>query len=407
MEGLVFAIFMALAAFLGRESLHFAYPHILWCFLFLFLFNLLDLSVLPKRLPEARRRWTSVLANTGLVSLIVHYSGGRDSSYWPTYLLPIFHSALYLEPLGVAQMSGLVVGALGLFHGRALAAGEAGGIFEFMTKAASIVLAAWVVSRVARRERQSRERLAAQERRLNEEREEMRQGMQHMDRLATLGTLTSSVAHELSNPLSSILGFSQEALELAPGDGEIREFLRRIESNAKRCRRVMGDMLAFSRRKTGVRAPADLNALVKECVELKKYDWLGTEIRVDEEYGFVDMTLEVSGSEIQQVVFNLLSNAYQALRSADAAVGLIAVRTARAGGEVRIVVEDNGPGIAPEALERIWEPFFTTQEKGQGTGLGLSIARQIVEAHGGRISVESLPQAGACFTVRLPVRPPA
>lgn len=404
-DGIVFAIFMALAAFLGRETVHFTHPHILWCFFLLLLFNLLDLSVLPKRLAQARRRRLSVLANTLLVSLVVLYSGGRESPYWPTYLLPVFHGAVYLETRGVALMTAVAVGFLGVFHGQALAAGESGGTFEFLTKAAAIVLAAWVVSRVARRERESRERLATQERRLNEEREQMRHTMHHMDRLATLGTLTSSVAHELNSPLSSILGFSQVALECLKEDGELRDSLRRIEANAKRCRRVMEDMLAFSRRKTAAREAADINALVRECVALKKYDWLGTEVRVEEEYDFVDMTIEASGSQIQQVVFNLLTNAYQVLRSAEVAAGLITVRTARAGGEARIVVEDNGPGIPAEALERIWEPFFTTKEKGQGTGLGLSIARQIVEAHGGRITVESVPQAGACFMVHLPVRP--
>lgn len=395
-----FAIVMCLAAILGRENPRFVYPYILWSFLAFFAFNLANFKYLNKRLDAAARLRLAVGGNIVLLSLVLLFSGGRESYFWVMYLLPVFTGALSFEGKGALTPAGIVLGVLTLFHSEGLSRGSLPELIAWATKAATIGTSAVVVRRVAARDRESRRRLLEEQQRIAQERSQMRDRMQHMDRLATLGTLTASITHELNTPLTSILGFTE--LGLAQGkDDDSRDLLVRVRRNAENCRRIISDMLAFARSRKAPRGPSDLNALVGDCVKLKKVDWALGSTAVQEEYGAGLPQVTVCGPELQQVVFNLLSNAYQAIQGAGIQEGLIKVRTAGEDGQALISVSDNGPGVPPELLARLGEPFLTT--KAEGTGLGLSISRQIVEAHGGKLEASSRPGEGTSFTIRLPI----
>ncbi len=150
-------------------------------------------------------------------------------------------------------------------------------------------------------------------------------------------------------------------------------------------------------------APADLNALVRECVDLKKYEWLNSGVVVEESYAPDLPPVLLKGPQFQQVVFNLLTNAEQALRLGGVKEAVVRVLTARGDGAVLVTVADNGPGVPPELKDKIWEAFFTTKPGKEGTGLGLSICRRIVTEIGGSIELDPPVRGrGASFTVSFP-----
>lgn len=390
-ENAAFAIMMALAAYLSRENPLFTYPGILWAFLAFFLSNYLNFSVLPERMSEDRRASLSAGLNVGSILAIVALSGGKDSHFWVMYLLPIFSAAMTLEKRGVARVLGGVLLAVCASYSRALRELLWLELVEMLIKALALAAAAAVTARFAFSERRARRQLSEEMSRTARERSETRERMQHLDRLATMGTLIASITHELKGPLAAILG----AAELGSADASISEdgakVLSIIERSGKRCQKTISDMLAFARKDQVKRAPTDLNRLLQRCLELKRFEWVGGDISAVESLDPVLPKVTVSESEIQQVVFNLLNNAEQAIRAQPEPRGRIEVRSEVRGGGVRLSVEDDGPGIPPGVAERVWEAFFTTKPAGLGTGLGLSISRSIVESHGGKLDFETAP----------------
>ncbi|MDD5629796.1 MAG: ATP-binding protein, partial [Elusimicrobia bacterium] len=277
-----------------------------------------------------------------------------------------------------------------------------GGAVELLVKTAIIAASAAVVMQVAGREREARERLADERRRGEAERLQARERLQRMDRLATLGTLIAGVAHELKSPLAAILGYAEVGGRQDLPPGEAQRIFRRMEDRARACGQIIQDMLAFSRQKTGARKPCDVNALIRECVALKEHDWVLDRLELEAQLAPDLPRTTLSGVEFQQVIFNLLTNAHQAIRAARREGGRIRLSTRREGEEIVVSVEDNGPGIPAEIAQRIWEPFFTTKPEGEGTGLGLAISRRIVEdSLGGALTLR--PGSGAAFLIRLPI----
>jgi two-component system NtrC family sensor kinase len=213
----------------------------------------------------------------------------------------------------------------------------------------------------------------------------------------------SGVAHEINNPLGGILAFAQLMKRDAGRTAADLEALDLIEESALRCKRIVESLLKFSRRpKLEDRRAFSLNRCVEDAVmlfkaQLKKYPrakFALTTGEPQEIYG--------DSQQLGQVVLNLLQNALQALPNGE---GAISLSTTTEPGVAAVVVEDTGSGISPEHLPRIFEPHFTTKPPGEGTGLGLAIAYRIVEDHGGHFSVESQPQRGSRFTVRIPTLP--
>jgi two-component system NtrC family sensor kinase len=243
--------------------------------------------------------------------------------------------------------------------------------------------------------------------------EQLRQAHQRLvqaDRLASLGQLAASVAHEINNPLSGVLNYSVLMTRILQEDGvpparvaEFRGYLERVSEQTARAGRIVCDLLAFSRRSKPQRAPADLNAIVRTTVSLvsHKLKLIGVEaeLRLDETLP----PLHCDASQVQQVALNLVMNAAEATRCHQAGHVRVLTRLAADGRTVELAVADDGDGIPPELVDRIFDPFFTTKEDGKGLGLGLAVVYGIVESHGGTIDVRSEPGSGATFTVRLPV----
>jgi PAS domain S-box-containing protein len=224
------------------------------------------------------------------------------------------------------------------------------------------------------------------------------------EKLAAVGQLVSGVAHELNNPLTSIAGLSEFLLEQKDLGSKDRGHLRVIHEQADRAGRIVRNLLTFARQGPGERVAVDLNDVVQRTLQLMSYDLQLKDVTIDKDLALVPPVLG-DRHALQQVVINLLNNAAQAvaLNPPERPRG-IRVRT-WADDRVRLRVADSGPGIADDVLPHLFTPFFTTKEPGQGTGLGLSITYSIVEAHGGRITVERPVDGGAAFLVDLPVAP--
>lgn len=226
------------------------------------------------------------------------------------------------------------------------------------------------------------------------------------EKLASLGRFIASIAHEINNPLTAVLGYA-DFLGERPLDDEARAMLNQLRLGAERVRAIVRNLQLFARQQRGGPSQIHLNLLVEQSVTLKRgelmLDQIDIMLRLDPDvpYTWAD------GGQLSQVILNLLTNAQHALRlrppPREIVVATALVGSAE-GPQLELRVVDNGPGIEPEILPRIFEPFFTTKPAGEGTGLGLSICHGIVTAHGGTIGVESRPGDGATFMVSLPVR---
>ena len=221
------------------------------------------------------------------------------------------------------------------------------------------------------------------------------------EKLSAIGELVAGVAHELNNPLTGVLGFSQLLLgtDLGP---EVRRDVEKIASEALRASRIVRNLLSFARKEEPRMTPLDLNDVLAKTVELKSYDLRVSNIQVDMEL-VPDLPKVLADiNQMKSVFLNLINNAQEAMTVAHGQ-GNLWVRTAQVDDRVQVSIADNGPGIKSEHLNRIFDPFFTTKGVGKGTGLGLSICHGIVTSHGGRVWVESEYGKGATFHLEFPV----
>ena len=228
---------------------------------------------------------------------------------------------------------------------------------------------------------------------------ELRDQLIHAERLAAAGQLVSGVAHELNNPLQSVVGFAELLIENEQR-ADVRGDLEQIHSEANRAAKIVRNLLAFVRRSSAERCSASLNDLVESAVALRAYEFGVANIELDAQYAPDVPPVVVNREEIQQVLLNLLLNAEHAMKTSHGG-GRLTVRTMAGPMGASVEVGDNGPGVPAAVAGRIFEPFFSTKEVGQGTGLGLSIALGIVEGHGGTLTLVDTPQ-GACFRLTLP-----
>ena len=227
------------------------------------------------------------------------------------------------------------------------------------------------------------------------------------EKLAALGELVGGVAHEINTPLTGILAFAQILLARAPAEGESRQAAESIVNEANRAARIVTKLLTFARKNPPERLATDLNQVIEDTLELRRYPLRVQDVKLVVELEPGLPTTWADPFQLQQVFLNLLANAEQAV-SGSGGPRQITVRTRREGESLVIEVGDSGAGIAPEHLAHIFNPFYTTKPRGIGTGLGLSIADGIVREHQGSIRVQTEPGSGALFEVTLPlVHPPA
>jgi PAS domain S-box-containing protein len=228
---------------------------------------------------------------------------------------------------------------------------------------------------------------------------QLRDQLVHSERLSAVGELVSGVAHEINNPLQTIIG-SVELMLDDQKDPQGRRDLEIVRREAARAAQIVRNLLAFVRRSAPDRMSADLNQIVKAVVDLRHYYLEQRDIHLNVEYAPAPLTVLVNREEIQQIILNLVLNAEQAITGYKER-GTITIRAFASGRHHAVEVIDDGPGISAELRGRVFEPFFSTKEVGQGTGLGLSISHGIASAHGG--SLELYPSDdGACFRLTLP-----
>jgi two-component system, cell cycle sensor histidine kinase and response regulator CckA len=224
------------------------------------------------------------------------------------------------------------------------------------------------------------------------------------EKMAALGQTISGVAHELNNPLATILSWAERLSQRVSGDDPMKRGLEVILSESERAARIVRNLLTFARKRQSTRALVDLNEIVRETLGLRAYEQRITNITVLPALASGLPQVFADGHQVKQVLLNLLMNAEQAMLAAHGR-GTIVIRTWHDGAKSVVVLEvnDDGPGVAEDVQGKIFDPFFTTKEVGKGTGLGLTVAYAIVQEHGGRITLKSTRGAGASFFVELPV----
>ena len=229
------------------------------------------------------------------------------------------------------------------------------------------------------------------------------------DRLASLGQLSASVAHEINNPVSGVLNLAMLMQRIMKEDGvpkerveEFRKYLFQVVNETARVGRIVQDLLAFSRRSKPFRAKIDFNTMIKSTLNLldHKIKLSGVKIELDLQHDLP--TVHCDGSQMQQVVINLIMNGAEAAQGKQNGTVSVTTRMHIQQDQLEFIVSDNGDGIPEENISKIFSPFFTTKGEGKGVGLGLAVVFGIIEAHKGDIDVKSERNQGTTFTVALP-----
>jgi two-component system NtrC family sensor kinase len=231
------------------------------------------------------------------------------------------------------------------------------------------------------------------------------------DRLASLGQLAASVAHEINNPVSGVLNLSMLMQRIMTDEGvpvkrvpEFRKYLGLVTSETSRVGRIVSDLLSFSRRSKPQQSNADLNQLIATTLALISHKLKLNNVEVVSELDPALPHVYCDSAQIQQVLVNLLMNGAEAMYSKGGGRLTVATRSSEDKGLVILTVKDTGEGIREENLPKIFDPFFTTKPEGKGVGLGLAVLYGIIDAHHGEIAVESKLGEGTTFTVTLPVK---
>ncbi len=222
------------------------------------------------------------------------------------------------------------------------------------------------------------------------------------EKLAAMGQMLAGVAHELNNPLTAILGVSELLRDRQGTDEPTRRQLDLTHRQARRAARIVQNLLEFSRPTAPHKKHLDVSSLIERALQLQEHSLRRSNIAVDFRPAPSLPPVLGDANQLIQVFLNLIINAEQAIREVRDS-GRIQVRLSAVGDRIAIVVQDDGIGVRPEALPRIFDPFYTTKRPGGGTGLGLSICMAILREHAGTIEAESLPAGGSAFTVYLPV----
>ena len=243
----------------------------------------------------------------------------------------------------------------------------------------------------------------SERKRLDDQSRDLYQQLLQAEKMAALGQTISGVAHELNNPLATILSWAERLTE-KPLDDTSRRGVDVILGEGERAARIVRNLLTFARKRQSTRTMIDLNEVVRETLALRSYEQRVTNINVTTALASGLPHVFADAHQIQQVILNLVINAEQAMLTAHGR-GSLVIRTWHDAeqDQVSLEVSDDGPGVPDEIKSRIFDPFFTTKEVGTGTGLGLTVAYAIAQEHGGRIRLNAEPGHGASFVVELPI----
>ena len=244
----------------------------------------------------------------------------------------------------------------------------------------------------------------SERKKLDDEKRDLYGQLLQAEKMAALGQTISGVAHELNNPLATILSWAERLAQKTTLDDSVRRGVETILGESERAARIVRNLLTFARKRQTTRAMVDVNQVVRETVALRSYEQRVSNIRVINALAAGLPNVFADGYQLQQVLLNLVINAEQAMLSAHGR-GVLVVRTWHDVERESVILEinDDGPGIPEDVQPKIFDPFFTTKDVGKGTGLGLTVAYAIVQEHGGRIRLESRAGAGASFYIEMPV----
>jgi signal transduction histidine kinase len=238
-----------------------------------------------------------------------------------------------------------------------------------------------------------------QRRQAEEEKTRLQNQLMHADRLATIGQLAAGVAHELNEPLGSILGFAQLAKKNPKLPDQVAGDIDKIESASLHAREVIKKLMLFARQMPPQKTQVDLNQLVEEGLYFLESRCAKEGIELLRSLSPDLPEIIADPGQLTQVLVNLIVNAIQAIPEG----GRLSVETLPGKRHVSLIVEDTGVGMSKDVVKKIFLPFFTTKEVDQGTGLGLAVVHGIVTSHGGSISVDSRPGLGTRFEIKLPL----
>ena len=236
------------------------------------------------------------------------------------------------------------------------------------------------------------------------ERRHLQDQLVQSEKMSAIGQLISGVAHELNNPLASVLGFADFLIESGEVPAGLEEPLRVIQQEAQRAAGIVRNLLTFGRRQDQERRPVAMGEVLERTIALLRNQLIQHHAEPVLEVAPDVPAVYGSPNQLQQVFVNLINNAAQAIASTGRP-GTVTIRARRWLDGVAVDVSDTGPGVPPDLAERVFEPFFTTKREGEGTGLGLSICQGLVKEHGGKLALRSAGGDGATFTVELPPAP--
>ncbi|HEX9896356.1 MAG TPA: CHASE4 domain-containing protein [Dehalococcoidales bacterium] len=233
------------------------------------------------------------------------------------------------------------------------------------------------------------------------EERETREKIYLTDRLVSVGEMGVGIAHEINNPLTGIMGLSQLLLDEELSD-DVRNDLNAIHSEAQRAATIIKNLLTFARKHVAMKQPLQINIVVADVLKLRAYEHKVNNIRIKTQFDNKLPVILADQFQMQQAFLNIVLNAEQAMTEAHKG-GTLTITTERVDDTVEVSFSDDGPGISPENMRKLFTPFFTTKEVGKGTGLGLSVCFGLVTNHDGKISAQSEPGKGATFVVELPI----
>ena len=233
------------------------------------------------------------------------------------------------------------------------------------------------------------------------ERKNMWQQVIQSEKMSALGLLVAGIAHEINNPLSIIIGYTQSLLKEATEENQNK--LTKILKHANRTANIVKQLVSFSRQEYATKEYVDIHQVIEEAISLFAHSLKTQNIQLVRKFDKLPLTVNCNANQIQQVFVNIISNALDTMQSQEDFEKILSVKTEIKGDSVWIHFKDTGCGISAENMKKIFDPFFTTKEIGKGTGLGLSICYKIIQDHRGKIQVSSQVGNGATFIVELPV----
>ena len=230
----------------------------------------------------------------------------------------------------------------------------------------------------------------------------LQQQLFQSEKLSSIGTFISGVAHELNNPLTAVLGFSEVLMDDKSLSNNVRRDLEKVATQSERAAKIVKNLLKFSRENKEGKLVVNINDILESTLILKEYHFKTGNVEVTKDFAENLPPVFVDGNQIQQVFMNILLNAFHSMTEANIK-GEIKIKTVSKDNEIKIIIENDGPPIPEDMLEKIFNAFFTTKKVGKGTGLGLYVSFGILKEHGGSIRVENIKGSGVRFIICLPV----